>query len=211
MHNSMYMPIRVYMLCEPGPELFIADCLSCDNHEENKDRDTRCRHKCQHYQHNSGTASAYIDTRYTRSNNPRCDPARAQGIYHTWLAGQKRWCCMRHTEILAHQTWVSHDKWCGHKKQMNNNTFLIADADIESAAQQPHGNQEDEFACVQIHVLGKQECWYRKHNKALFNISRTPEYTATEKKTIFHEVPAKPWKMVHINVFTLACEGITYI
>ena len=34
------------------------------------------------------------------------------------------------------------------KGKTNNNTFSIADADIESAAQQPHGNLEDEAACM---------------------------------------------------------------
>ena len=31
-------------------------------------------------------------------------------------------------------------------------------ADIEVALQQPHGNQEDENACIRIHILGKDEC-----------------------------------------------------
>ena len=41
---------------------------------------------------------------------------------------------------------------------MNNNPFSVADTDIDSAAQQPHRNQEDKVACLQICVMSIYEC-----------------------------------------------------
>ena len=59
----------------------------------------RPKHNCQQYQHNSASASMYINTRCTRHNSQRWTPIGAQGIYHTRLAEQKRGCGTRHTQF----------------------------------------------------------------------------------------------------------------
>ena len=153
---------RVYITYKPDPKLFIADWLSWHNHEENKDKDMRPQHKCQCNRDSSGPASLYINMQYTRSDSKRYTPTRARGIYHKGLVTQKRRHDTRHTNVLAHQTWAGHDRWHGHKKQVNNNTISIADADIETAMQQPHGNWEDKIACSHISALGKYKCLHRK-------------------------------------------------
>ena len=77
---------RVHILYKPGPKLYIADWVSCHKHEENKDRDTRSKHRCKHYQHNNRPTNVHTHTRHTRSNSPRCTPTRSQSIYHKLLA-----------------------------------------------------------------------------------------------------------------------------
>ena len=163
MHNSMHIPVQGMHTIQARPwAIHCRLAIMTQPWRENKDRDMRPKHKCQCDRDSRGPASGYINTWYTRSNSKRCTAAKAKGIYHKGLATYKRICGTRHTKIMAHQAWVGHDRWHGCKRQVSNNTISIADADIETATHEPHGNWEDKVACTWNSVLGKYECWYRK-------------------------------------------------
>ena len=107
----------VYYTSQASPKLFTADYLSWHSNKENKGREIwgLSIKTIINYQYNSGLASVYINMRYIRSNSQRCTPSRAQGIYHTGLAAQKKRMWHKTHNILAYQTWVGHDIWLGHK------------------------------------------------------------------------------------------------
>ena len=88
MYNCIHTPVQGMYIIQTRA-LAIADWLSQNSHEQNKDRDMRPKHKDQHDIYSSGPASVYINMRYTRSDSMRCTSARAKNIYHKGLATQK--------------------------------------------------------------------------------------------------------------------------
>ena len=151
-----------------------------------------------------------MHARYTRTNSPRCTPASAQVVYHMWLATHKRWCDTGHTTILTHQTWIGCNRWYGCKRQKNTNNISNEDTDIEPTAQQPYRNQEDKVICLQISILGRNECQYRKHNKPC---STCLEYQdmQLQEKIILPETLVKPWQVVGTDIFVVNNEMLLCI
>ena len=85
---------------------------------------------------------------------------------------------------------------------MNYNTFSTAD--IEPAAQQPHGNWEDVDACMWICKLGNM-------NADTENAVQTTKIHNHRKKTAPHKVLAKLCEVVGADIFMITNEHLLSI
>ena len=78
---------RMCIIYKSGPDLHIADQLSCNNHTENKDQKiSGLSINVNAISTPSEHASEYIHRRYTGSNMRGCIPEEAEGIHNTELA-----------------------------------------------------------------------------------------------------------------------------
>ena len=159
MHNSTHRPIQDMHTIQARPELFYCELVIM----------TQLQREIWGLSININIINTTMDLPVCTSiwdlKEATARDAHLQGskayILQGWL--HKKGCGTRHTKILACQTWFGHDRWQGNKRQVNNSAIPDVDVDIEPAAEQPHGKQEDKAVCMWICVLGKYKCWYRKH------------------------------------------------
>ena len=121
-------------------------------------------------------------------------------IIKGWL--HKIICGTRYTKILAHQPCKGYDRWHGYKKQVSINTISAADADTETATQQPQGIEKTRLLAHElvnwVNMNADIESVVEHCSTCLEDQNTLPQ-----KNTTPCVVPAKLWEVDGTDIFMI--------